>query len=106
MPTIIMIAVFAAVFYFLMIRPENKRKKEAQEMRNALKVGDTVISIGGITGEVEKINENTIVIYSGNGTIELQKWAIRTVEPDTDSYTYDEDELEEEEKAEEAKEEK
>ncbi len=81
---IIMLVVFALIFYFLMIRPEKKRKKKAQEERDALKVGDTVISIGGITGEIEEIKKDTVVIFTGDGSIDLQKWAIRTVQPNTD----------------------
>ena len=79
---IIMLAIFAAVFYFLLIRPEKKRKKQAQEQRDAMKVGDTVITIGGITGEIEKIRKETITIFTGNCSMDVQKWAIRTVEAD------------------------
>ena len=49
---IIMMVALIAVFYFFMIRPENKRKKEAEAMRNALKVGDNITTIGGIIGDV------------------------------------------------------
>ena len=45
---ILMIVAMVAIFYFLLIRPENKRKKEAQQLRDALKVGDSIITIGGI----------------------------------------------------------
>ena len=44
---ILMFVVLIAVFYFFMIRPENKRKKEAQQMRDSLKVGDNITTIGG-----------------------------------------------------------
>lgn len=79
---IIMLVIFAAVFYFLLIRPEKKRKKKAEEQRDAMKVGDTVITIGGITGEIEKIRKDTITIFTGNCSMDIQKWAIRTVEAD------------------------
>ena len=49
---LVMMIVLIAVFYFFMIRPENKRKKEAQAMRDALKVGDNITTIGGIIGDV------------------------------------------------------
>lgn len=102
----ITLGIFALVFYFLLIRPENKRKKQAQEMRQSLKVGDTVITIGGITGEIEKIREKTITIFTGDGSIDIQKWAIRSVELDeeaestssTGNFTYTEEELEEDDK--------
>ncbi|MBQ4648245.1 MAG: preprotein translocase subunit YajC [Clostridia bacterium] len=97
---IITIVVFVVVGYFFLIRPENKRKKEATAMRDSLKVGDTVITIGGITGEVESIRKETITIFTGDGSIDLQKWAIRSVEPEVkgtvDGFTYSEDELDEE----------
>ena len=98
--TFITLGLFALIFYFMLIRPEKKKKKEAQEMRNALKVGDTVITIGGITGEIEKIREKTITIFTGDGSIDIQKWAIRSVEPEeeaadsSDSFTYTDEELE------------
>ena len=66
--------------YFLMIRPENKRKKEAQNLRDSLQVGDEITSIGGITGTICAVKENTIVIESGADRvrIELTKWAVST----------------------------
>ena len=48
---LVMMIVLIAVFYFFMIRPENKRKKEAQAMRDAIKVGDNITTIGGIIGD-------------------------------------------------------
>ena len=76
----IMIIAMFALMYFLMIRPENKRKKEAQNMRDALAVGDEVTTIGGITGTVCAVKENTIVIESGSDRVrvELTKWAVST----------------------------
>ena len=56
MTSIIMIVAMIAVFYFLMIRPENKRKKEAEQMRSAVKVGDEITTIGGIIGTVVAIS--------------------------------------------------
>ncbi len=58
---IILLLVFVA-FYFLMIRPEKKREKAAQEMRAALQVGDEVTTIGGIIGKVISIKEETFVL--------------------------------------------
>ena len=84
LPTILMLVGIVAVFYFLMIRPEKKRKKQAQEQRDSLKVGDTVISIGGITGEIESIRTNTVTIFTGDCSMDLQKWAIRSVVTEAD----------------------
>ena len=76
----IMIIAMFALMYFLMIRPENKRKKEAQNMRDSLSVGDEITTIGGITGTICAVKENTIVIESGADRVrvELTKWAVST----------------------------
>ena len=76
--TIIMLVVMIAIFYFMLIRPENKRKKEAEEMRSNLQVGDVITSIGGIVGTVCAVKENTIVIETGADRvrIEFTKWAV------------------------------
>lgn len=82
MSSLIMIAVMFAVMYFILIRPENKRKKEAEQMRSAMKVGDKVTTIGGIVGKVVDIKEDKFVIESGADQvrIELFKWALSTNE--------------------------
>lgn len=76
--TIIMLVVMIAIFYFMLIRPENKRKKEAEQMRSSLQVGDVITSIGGIVGTVCAVKENTIVIETGADRvrIEFTKWAV------------------------------
>ena len=78
MESIIMIVLLMAVMYFFMIRPENKRKKQAEEMRNSLKKGDTVTTIGGIVGKIVMVNPNTIVIETSDDRVrmELTKWAV------------------------------
>ena len=70
------------VFYFMLIRPENKRKKEAEEMRSNVKNGDVVVTIGGITGTVVDVKEKKFVIETGADRvrIELEKWALSTNE--------------------------
>lgn len=86
--SVILVVVMFAMLYFFMIRPENKRKKDAQVLRDSLAVGDEVTSIGGITGTVCAVKENTVVIETGADRvrIELTKWAIssrniQTAEP-------------------------
>ena len=71
-----------AIFYFLLIRPENKRKKEAEAMRSALKKGHKITTIGGIVGTGVDIKEDKIVIETGADQvrIELAKWAVSTNE--------------------------
>ncbi len=74
---IIMVAMLA-LMYFMLIRPENKRKKQAAEMRNSLTVGDEITTIGGIIGTICAVKENTIVIETGADRvrIEFTKWAV------------------------------
>ncbi len=76
--SIVMILVMVAIFYFMLIRPENKRKKQAQEMRNSLAVGDEITTIGGIVGTICAVKANSIVIETGADRVrlELMKWAI------------------------------
>ena len=76
--TVIMLVLMLAVFYFMLIRPENKRKKEAEEMRSAVKTGDRITTIGGIMGTVVHGKEDRVVLETGADQvrIEIAKWAI------------------------------
>ena len=78
LPSLFEIVAMVAVFYFLLIRPENKRKKQAEEMRSSLKVGDDITTIGGITGTICAVKEKTLVLETGADRvrIELAKWAV------------------------------
>ena len=80
--TMIMLVVTLAIFYFLLIRPENKRKKEAEQMRSAVKVGDKIITIGGIVGTVVSVKDDKIVIETSADQVrvEFAKWAISSNE--------------------------
>ncbi len=82
MEMIFMLVAMIAIFYFLMIRPENKRKKEAEEMRNSLSNGDSITTIGGIVGTVVDVKEDKFVIETSADRvrIELCKWALSTNE--------------------------
>ena len=77
---ILMFVVLIAVFYFFMIRPENKRKKEAQQMRDSLKVGDNITTIGGIIGDIVSIKDDSIVIETTTDRVrvEFAKFAVST----------------------------
>lgn len=70
------------VFYLFLIRPENKKKKAAEAMRNDLKVGDEIITIGGVCGSVVKIKDDRIVMETGEDRVrvEFAKWAISSNE--------------------------
>ena len=78
MTSLIMLAVMFGLLYVIMIRPERKKKKEAEQMRDALKVGDEVTTIGGIVGEVCHVKDDNIVIEVGADRVRLEfkKWAI------------------------------
>jgi len=80
--TIVMLVVMVGVFYFMMIRPENKRKKEAEQMRSSVKNGDKVTTIGGIVGVVVDVKEDRFVMETSADQvrIELMKWALSTNE--------------------------
>ena len=82
MTSIIMIVAMIAVFYFLMFRPENKRKKEAEQMRAAVKTGDEIVTIGGIIGTVVSVKDDKFVMETSADQvrIELAKWAISSNE--------------------------
>lgn len=69
------------VLYFFMIRPQKKREKEINDMRSNLKVGDKVITIGGIVGEIVIIKDDYVTIETtGMKTrVEITKWGIGSV---------------------------
>lgn len=75
---VVSIAVLFAVFYFFMIRPENKKKKKVEEMRSSLGTGDKVTTIGGIMGEIVSVAGDSITIESGEDRVRIKvaKWAI------------------------------
>ena len=80
--SIIMLVAMLAIFYFMLIRPENKRKKEAEQMRNSVKTGDKIVTIGGIVGTVVNVKDSKLVIETGADQvrIELEKWAVSSNE--------------------------
>ena len=80
MSTIIMLVVMLGIFYCLLIRPENKRKKEAEQTRNSIKVGDQVTTIGGIGATVVNVKEEKFVMETSADQVrvEFAKWAIST----------------------------
>jgi len=82
METIIMLVLMLAIFYFMLIRPENKRKKEAEQMRSALKTGDRITTIGGIMGTVVDVKDDSFVIETSADRVrvEFAKWALSSNE--------------------------
>ena len=79
--SLVLMVLLIAMIYFMMIRPQRKKEKADKAMREALRVGDEVITIGGIIGKVEKINEKSIIISTsaGKNKIEFLKSAIASV---------------------------
>ena len=80
MSTIAMLVIMLAIFYFMLIRPENKKKKELEKMRSELTVGDQVTTIGGIIGTICAVKEESIVIETSADRVRVvfAKWAIST----------------------------
>lgn len=72
------------VFYFFLIRPQKKRDKAEKEMRDSIKVGDEISTIGGFIGKVVSIKDDTLVIESSadRTKLKLYRWAIRSKQAD------------------------
>ena len=82
MQSILLLVVMLLALYFITIRPESKRKKAAEEMRNNLRKGEKITTIGGMVGRVVQVNENTVVFETSDDRvrIEIAKWGIQTTE--------------------------
>ncbi|MGN0659829.1 MAG: preprotein translocase subunit YajC [Emergencia sp.] len=78
---VIILVVFIAAMYFLLIRPQKKKEKTIQDMRNSLQVGDEIITIGGICGKIVKTKEDSIVIQVGADKVkfEMMRWSVSSV---------------------------
>lgn len=78
--TVAPLLIMFVLFYFLLIRPQQKRQKAVQTMQNELQKGDKIITIGGLHGIVDAIDESTIVIKCGDGSrLTYDRAAIREV---------------------------
>ncbi len=72
-----------AIFYFLLIRPQQKRQKQVREMQTNLQKGDKVVTIGGLHGIVDALDEDKIVIKAGDGSrLTFDRQAVRDVNQD------------------------
>ncbi len=78
--TILLMVGLFAVMYFVMIRPQKKKQKEEQEMRDAIQIGDEITTIGGICGRVVTVKEDSLVIETGadRNKMKIARWAIQT----------------------------
>lgn len=74
---LMMVAVFA-VMYFLMIRPQKKKQKEEQAMRDNLQIGDEITTIGGIVGKIVTVKDDSLIIETGadRNRMKITRWAI------------------------------
>ena len=77
--TFIPLILMIVVFYFLLIRPQKKRDKEVQKMRENIEIADEIVTIGGIIGRIVSINDDTIVIETAGdrSKIRLARWSIQ-----------------------------
>ena len=78
--TIVLMAALFGVMYFVMIRPQKKKQKEEQEMRDAIQIGDEITTIGGIMGRVVTVKEDSLIIETGadRTKMKITRWAIQT----------------------------
>lgn len=78
---LIPLLVLIIAMYFLLIRPQKKKDKQIQDMRNSLQVGDEVVTIGGICGKIVKTKDETIVIQVGADKVkfEMMRWSVSSV---------------------------
>jgi preprotein translocase subunit YajC len=79
-PTLVTFGLVFVIFYFLIIRPQNKKKKESENMLKSLKKGDKVVTIGGINGTIQKLSDDSVVLkVDSNTKITMSRSAISTV---------------------------
>lgn len=82
MEQIIMLVLILVVFYFFMIRPQMKKQKELKKFRESLKVGDKVVTIGGLHGKILEVAESTLLIAVETGKIRIDKNAVSSSSED------------------------
>jgi preprotein translocase subunit YajC len=91
------------IMYFMLIRPQKKRERQVNEMRSNLRVGDDIITIGGICGKIVKTKEDSIIIQVGADKLkfEMMRWSVSKVvdKVEMQNIRVKEDEYEEEEEA-------
>ncbi len=88
--TLVTFGLVFVIFYFLIIRPQNKKQKDAQKMISAVKKGDKIVTIGGVHGVVHAVKETTVIVkVDDEARIEFSKSAIASVVNKTDEKTQD-----------------
>ena len=78
------LVILIIVLYFMLIRPQKKRDAEVKAMRESLKTGDEVLTIGGIKGKIVQVKEDYVIIETSGekSKMEIMKWGINTVVAD------------------------
>lgn len=78
MTMVIMMVALFAIMYFVMIRPQKKKQKEEQNMRDSIQVGDEITTIGGIVGRVVTVKEDSLIIETGadRNKMKIMRWAV------------------------------
>ena len=79
-----MIAIVVLLFWFVILRPQKKQEKEAAQMRDSIKAGDEITTIGGIIGRVVIVRDDKLMIETGNDKtkITILKSSVKSVEPE------------------------
>ncbi|TVQ36988.1 MAG: preprotein translocase subunit YajC [Spirochaetaceae bacterium] len=79
-PTLVTFGLVFLIFYFLIIRPQNKRQKDTKQMLSQLRKGDRVVTVGGIRGTIQSLKEDGVVLkVDSNTTIEFNRSAVGSV---------------------------
>ena len=91
--TFLPLILIVVLMYFMMIRPQKKKQKEEQAMRDSVRPGDEVTTIGGVTGRVVSVKEDTITIETGadRNKITFKKWALQSCETVHEKSDFDDD---------------
>jgi len=78
---VIWFVLMIGIFYFMLIRPQRKKDKEMKAMIESLKVGDEIVTIGGIYGKITSIKDDTLMVETGSGTdkskIRITRWSVK-----------------------------
>lgn len=85
---ILLLVALVAIFYFMMIRPQQKRQKDIQKAREAMKVGDKVITSGGIHGKIKDLGETSMLIEISEGVrVRIEKNSVFASSEDVQQQT-------------------
>ncbi len=79
---VLYIAFFAAIFWFILIRPQRKKDKEYKELLASMAIGDEVVTIGGFYGKITRIKDDKIEFETGTNekvTLSVYKWGVKEI---------------------------